>query len=42
MEINSLEELLNFINENGEEIIISKSYIDYRTPCLEIYDDYRE
>lgn len=42
MEINSLEELLNFINEIGEEVIISKSYIDYRTPCLEIYDDYRE
>lgn len=42
MEINALEELLNFINETGEEVIISKSYIDYRTPCLEIYDDYRE
>lgn len=42
IEINSLEELLNFINEIGEEVIISESYIDYKTPCLEIYDDWRE
>lgn len=42
MEINSLEELLNFINETDEEVIISTSLVDYKTPCLEIYDDWRE
>ena len=25
----------------NEEIVLRKSWIDNRTPCLEIYDDYR-
>lgn len=42
IEINSLEELMNFFNEVNEEIVLRKSWIDNKTPCLEIYDDYRE
>lgn len=42
IELNSLEELMNFLNEINEEIVLQKSYIDKKTPCLEIYDDYRE
>ena len=42
IEINSLEELMNFFNEVNEEIVLQKSYIDKKTPCLEIYDSYRE
>lgn len=42
IEINSLEELMNFFNEINGEIVLRKSYIDEKTPCLEIYDDYRE
>ena len=40
--INSLEELMDFFNKVNEEIVLRKSWIDNRTPCLEIYDDYRE
>ena len=42
IEINSLEELMEFFNKVNEEIVLRKSWIDDRTPCLEIYDDYRE
>ena len=42
IEINSLEELMDFFNKVNEEIVLQKSWIDNRTPCLEIYDDYRE
>lgn len=42
IEINSLEELMAFKKEVGEDIVISTSYIDKTTPVLEIYDDYRE
>ena len=42
IEINSLEELMDFFNEVKEEIILQKSWIDKETPCLEIYDTYRE
>ena len=42
IEINSREELMNFFNEVNEEIVLQKSYIDKKTPCLEIYDSYRE
>ena len=42
IEINSLEELMNFFNEVNEEIVLQKSWIDDKTPCLEIYDTYRE
>ena len=42
VEINSLEELMDFFNKVNEEIVLRKSCIDNKTPCLEIYDDYRE
>lgn len=42
IELNSLEDLLNFEKEVGEEIILTTSFIDDKTPCLEIYNDYRE
>lgn len=42
IELNSLEDLLNFKEEVGEDIILSTSVTDNKTPCLEIYDDYRE
>ena len=42
IEINALEELMDFFNKVNEEIVLRKSWIDNRTPCLEIYDDYRE
>lgn len=40
--LDTLEDLLNFQKEVGENIIISTSYKDHKTPCIEIYDDYRE
>ena len=42
IEINSLEELMNFQEAVGEELVLSTSWIDNKTPCIEIYDDYRE
>ena len=42
IEINSLEELMNFMDEVDESIVLRESWIDNKTPCLEIYDDYRE
>ena len=42
IEINSLEELMDFFNKVNEEIVLRKSWIDNKTPCLEIYDTYRE
>ena len=42
IEINSLEELINFKNAVGENLVIQTSWIDNKTPCIEIYDDYRE
>lgn len=42
IEINSLEELMDFFNDESEEIVLRKSWIDEKTPCLEIYDTYRE
>ena len=41
-EINSLEELMDFMDEVNESIVLRESWIDSKTPCLEIYDDYRE
>lgn len=38
--INLLEELLGFLEEIGGEIVLRKFWIDWQTPCLEIYDDY--
>ena len=42
IEINSLEKLLDFWHSTEEEIVLRVSWIDETTPCLEIYDDYRE
>lgn len=42
IEINSLEELINFKNAVGVNLVIQTSWIDNKTPCIEIYDDYRE
>lgn len=42
IEINSLEELMNFQKEVGTNLVLETSYIDGKTPCIEIYDDYRE
>jgi hypothetical protein len=42
IEINSLEELMEFKENINNEIIITKSSVDYKTPSIEIYDDYRE
>jgi len=43
IEVNSLEELLQIIEKNGEPIIISGA-CNYQDglPQIEIYDDYRE
>lgn len=41
VEVNSLEELINFIHEIGEPIIVSSSGAG-DTPSIEIYDDRRE
>ena len=42
IELNSLEDLLNFKKEVGENIILSTSVTDNKTLCLIIYDDYIE
>lgn len=42
IEISSLEELMDFKEEVGEELVLITSWIDNETPCIEIYDDYRE
>lgn len=42
VELNSLEDLLNFKEKVGEDIILSTSVTDNKTPCLIIYDDYIE
>ena len=33
---------MDFFNKVNEEIVLRKSWIDNKTPCLEIYDTYRE
>ena len=42
IEINSLEELMDFQEAVGEELVLRTSWIDNKTPCIAIYDDYRE
>ena len=42
IEIGSLEGLMDFAKTVGEELVLRTSWIDYKTPCIEIYDDYRE
>lgn len=42
IEINTIEELMKFQDSVKEELILGTSYIDDKTPSIEIYDDYRE
>ena len=42
IEINSVEELMKFKEIVDEEIIITTSPQNNKTPTIEIYDDYRE
>ena len=42
IEIGSLEGLMDFAKTVGEELVLRTSWIDNKTPCIEIYDDYRE
>jgi len=42
IEINTLEELVNFIGSVDSEVVIGTSIVDRITPTIEIYDDYRE
>lgn len=42
LEINTIEELIAFKKDVGEDLIIGTSYTDWKCPCIEIYDDYRE
>lgn len=42
IEINSIEELIDFQESVGEELVLGTSMIDNNTPCIEIYDDFRE
>ena len=41
LEINTLDELINFRNKYGD-IIITKNYLNKDIPEIEIYDTYRE
>ena len=42
IEINSIEELLSFVEKCSDEIIISLKAYNSELPCLEIYNDWRE
>lgn len=42
IEINSIEELLEFKKKVGNELIITSSLNNESIPAIEIYDDYRE
>ena len=42
IEVSSLEELMDFKEAVDEELVLGTSLIDKKTPCIEIYDDYRE
>ena len=42
IEINTLEELMEFKNRVGEELVIRSSWNNPEFPTIEIYDDYRE
>ncbi|MEF9952217.1 MAG: hypothetical protein RR782_02570 [Clostridium sp.] len=41
IEINTLEELIEFKNKYGGSIVLEKHW-DSHVECIEIYDDYRE
>ena len=42
IEINTLEELMEFKNRIGEELVLGSSWHSPEVPMIEIYDDYRE
>ena len=42
IEINSIEELLEFQKKVGSELIITSSFNNESIPAIEIYNDYRE
>lgn len=42
IEINSLEELINLMEEINEPLIVSHAFGSEDMLCIEIYDDYRE
>jgi hypothetical protein len=42
IEINSIEELLEFQRKVGSELIITSSFNNESIPAIEIYNDYRE
>ena len=42
IEINSLEELIEFSKEYGELVVSNFTSTNYEVPTIEIYDDYRE
>lgn len=42
IELNTLEDLMEFQKDVGEEVILGPSFEDKKTPCLEIYNAYRE
>lgn len=42
IEINSIEELLEFQRKVGSELIINSSFNNESIPAIEIYNDYRE
>lgn len=42
VDISSIEDLMKIREECGNDIVIGTSCVDYATPEIEIYDDYRE
>lgn len=42
IEFNTIEELMKFKDSVKTELVLGTSYIDDKTPCIEIYDTYRE
>lgn len=44
LEINSIKQLIKFINDNGGQVVIitNNNISDKTFPEIEIYDDYRE
>lgn len=42
LDINTIEELIKFIEKNGGSAVIEKSYWTQENWEIEIYDDYRE
>lgn len=42
IELNSLEELMEFINKYANDVVITKSMFNHEIKCIEIYDTWRE